>query len=856
MRDAEALTEFLSESWELLDLLDRELVLLENETDNTGVFNSIFRVMHTLKGNAGFLAFSGIERLAHISESLLEKVRDEEFPLDSKFMDLLFRTADQLRMHFLRLEKEGQEGPRDETLLSALQSHLDGEVVEDTLPEPIPAAELETVQPVKKQFSKVPPEETSETVETAEPLLDEPGAESFPVEGTSKQDQQYAKVRVDLLDRLMNLMGELVLCRNELLQKAMGLQDDALHKGTQRLDLVTAELQEKIGQTRMQPLERLTSRFPRMVRDLAKEVDKEIQLKVIGQDTGLDRTLLEAIRDPLLHLIRNSVDHGIEGPEQRLAIGKPSVGTITVRACHEGGQVKIEVSDDGRGINAGEIRRQAIERGVFSTDQSQRISDSEVVRLVFEAGFSTAQAVTRLSGRGVGMDVVRASIEGIGGTVDLFSQPGEGTTVTLRIPLTLAIIPALMVELGQQSYAIPQINLQEIVHLERHLLEAVHGTEVYRLRGSLIPLLRLRKLFGVEGEDPDANIVVVQADGRPYGLVVDSRCDTAEIVVKPLPSDLKDLPHYAGATITGQGRVALILDIGGIARREGLLFQEEGALSKRSLGMQERKSDREQPLLLFRLGDQEVFGIPLALVSRLEEFPLAEIRRTAGRQAIEYRGRLLPLICLASAMGRENNADESVQVLVFSDGERRLGVMVNEIVDIVDEAFELDPEMGNLTGILGSAIVQGQAVTVVDVLGMLRRAHPEWLRRVVHRDVRARDSRVLLAHDSDFFRAITRSYLESEGYDVVEATRKEDAMDFLSRERVDSVVVDLDMEGSRELLIYASGEHPALGVKTTLKKESGEDEIPTIGVPIVDDIDRDGLIEALRRSVEVSREDI
>lgn len=829
--EAEALSEFLSESWELLDILDRELVLLENDSGNMEAFDSIFRVLHTLKGNAGFLAFSGIERLAHSCESALEDTRTGSLSFGPRFMDLLFQAADQFRTHFTRIEKEMDEGERDEGLLESLDRLLASESPDLTIEEPeafLPVTEER--QTLQESTFLESPAEKQEELESDYPA----------------HEIQYARVRVDLLDRLMNLMGELVLCRNELVQVASGLTDGPLLKGTQRLDLVTAELQEKIGQTRMQPLDRLTSKLPRMVRDLAKEMQKEVQLRIYGQDTGLDRTLLEAVRDPLLHLIRNSVDHGLEPPGERLSAGKPAVGNIIVRACHEGGQVKIEVSDDGRGVDLQRLREKAVAHKVLSAEQAQTIPEKELVKLVFTPGLSTSGSVTKLSGRGVGMDVVRASIEDIGGTVDIASDTGKGTVTTLRIPLTLAIIPALMVEVAGRTYAIPQINLEEIVHPEPHLLSRVHGTEVYRLRGKLIPLLRLRRLFGSRESGEDSNIVVVQVDGRPFGLIVDSRCDTAEIVVKPLPAELKDLPYYAGATITGQGDVALILDVGGLAKTKGLLLNQDNSADKVEREQLEALK-QSQSLLLFKLGDNELFGISLGLVSRLEEFRSSEVRRTAGCQAVEYRGRLLPLICLASALGREPSPNPSIQALVLSDGERRLGIVVGDIVDIAEEVFEVDSAMGNDTGILGSAIVRGEAVTILDVWGLLLRVYPQWLKRTNHRPGEMSSSRVLLAHESDFFRSITRSHLESEGYEVLEARRKNEAYELLARERVDSVVVDLNMDGSNELLLHASAEHSAVGVGATLEER---ELVPPVGVSMLGDYDREQLIAALRTSRE------
>jgi len=768
--------------------------------------------MHTLKGGAGFLHLANLVRLSHAAESLLDQVREGDRVIDRPLVDLLFAAADALRSLLVRLEKEGCEGELGSDVVGRLERHAAGAV--DPPPQPPPTAE-----------------------ETPEPE-DEAGEAGEALELATSEN--YVRVRVEQLDKLMNLVGELVLCRNQLLQLSSRLENDNLNSGTQRLNLVTSELQEHITRTRMQAIGTVLSRFPRTVRELAKLQGKEVRLVLEGQDTGLDRTILEAIRDPLLHVVRNALDHGLEPPEERLARGKPARGTLTIRAFHEGGQVTIEVCDDGRGFDAGRIRARALQRGHQEAD---RMSDRDVIRLIFQPGFSTAEEVTSLSGRGVGMDVVRTCVERIGGTVDVATVPGQSATVRLRIPLTLAIIPALMVRVGDQAYAIPQNNLQELVHLDPGRLERVHGTEVYRLRGDLLPLIRLRGLLGVPGEDDNANIVVLQCDGRPFGLVVDAECDTEEIVVKPLGRELKQLQLYAGATIMGDGRVALILDAAGLARCSGLVFDE--AL-ERGLETQSRRQEAQaQPVLLFRLGDSQLYGIPLVLLARLEEFPAERVESSAGGSLIQYRGRLLPLVHLAEVLGEAAPRGEVLRVLVFSHGERNLGLVVGDILDVVEDVFELEAGLSAREGILGSAILGGAAVTIIDVLGLLRKTSPDWLRPPVARDTRARGSRVLLAHDSDFYRSLTRSFLETAGYRVLEASDRDQAMQFLTQEEVDSVVVDVGMEGSQELLLFASGEHAAVGVAT-------QEGAPawSSGVEVVTEFDRANLLQALQRSQE------
>lgn len=797
------------EAWELLDRLDQELVQLETRPSERPLIDSIFRVMHTLKGGGGFLQLTNLVKLSHSAESLLDQVREGERVIDPPLVDLLFAAADAVRGLLVRLEKEGQEGELGSDVLERLERYAAGE---------IPAA-----APVAFEDVTEPDEE--------------PEAPELATSGG------WVRVRVEQLDKLMNLVGELVLCRNQLLQVSTRSENDSLTSGTQRLNLVTSELQEHITRTRMQAVGTILSRFPRTVREMSRQQSKDVRLVLEGQDTGLDRTILEAIRDPLLHIVRNALDHGLESPEERLSRGKPARGTLLIRAFHEGGQVTIEVSDDGRGIDPARIRERALQRGHRDVE---RMSERDLIRLILQPGFSTVDEVTSVSGRGVGMDVARTSVEQIGGTVDVSTVLGCSTTIRLRIPLTLAIIPALMVRVGEQTYAIPQVNLQELVHLDPSALERVHGAEVYRLRGDLLPLLRLRTLMNVPGEDDNANIVVLQADGRSFGLVVDAECDTEEIVVKPLMRDLKKLQLYAGATIMGDGRVALILDAPGLARSSGLVFEE---VAERETRGDPRRQTQAQSVLLFRLGDSQLYGIPLVLVSRLEEFPAEKVEQSAGGSMIQYRGRLLPLVHLAHALGVPEPEGEILRVLVFSHGDRNLGVVVGDILDVVEDVFELEEGLIGRDGVLGSAIIGGAAVTVVDVLGLLRKTSPDWLRRPLSRDTRARGSTVLLAHDSDFYRSLTRSFLEAEGYLVLEAASREKALEYLSQEEeIDSVVVDVGMEGSRELLLLASGERPAVGLAT---RESDRPSLErTASIEVVADFDRHNLLDALKRSRE------
>jgi two-component system chemotaxis sensor kinase CheA len=536
-------------------------------------------------------------------------------------------------------------------------------------------------------------------------------------------------LRVDVhhLDRLMNLAGELVLVRNQLLQFSTRIDDAGFNPILQRLNIITTELQEGVMKTRMQPIGNVWSKFPRIVRDLAHGCGKQIRLETEGKDTELDKTILEAIKDPLTHIVRNSVDHGVESPEDRLAAGKAVEGVIHMRAFHEGGQVNIEIRDDGAGLDTESIRRKAVERHVVSAEVADQMSERDLVNLVFMPGFSTAKQVSNVSGRGVGMDVVRTNITRIGGTVDMTSERGQGSILKIKIPLTLAIIPALVVKIDDERFAVPQVNLLELVRLEgeqaRRGIEQIHGAPVYRLRGRLLPLVNLRSQLGKPGaaDDSSINIVVLQADGRPFGLIVDEITDTEEIVVKPLWAALKHIRLFAGATIMGDGSVALILDVLGLAQQSHVISESRHeALAELSQSQREGAEDRET-LLLFRIGDSHM-AVRLDQVDRLEELPLDRIERTGTQEVVQYRGSILPLVRPSDHLperrrerrGDGQEATAMLQVVVYRHGSSSYGLVVDGIEDIAHEEIAVRRE-ATREGVTGVVVVHDRITEMLDL---------------------------------------------------------------------------------------------------------------------------------------------
>ena len=543
---------------------------------------------------------------------------------------------------------------------------------------------------------------------------------------------------VGLLDKLMTRVGELVLARNQIVQYTSRLEDTSFISTAQRLNLITTELQESVMKTRMQPIGNVWAKFPRVVRDLASQLGKQVRIEMAGKETELDKTIVEAIKDPLTHLVRNSVDHGIELPQARQAAGKTAEGCLLLRAYHEGGQVNIEITDDGAGLNLDRIRKKAIERGLLSADQAARLSDRDAAQLIFAPGFSTAEKVTSVSGRGVGMDVVKTNIERISGTIDLQSRPGHGTTVKIKIPLTLAIIPALVVTNDGDRYAIPQVSLLELVRLDgeeaKHNIEYVHGAPVYRLRGKLLPLVYLSERLGLAEamdraedavpSDEGINIVVLRANDRQFGLVVDKVNDTEEIVVKPLSRQLKGLSEFAGATIMGDGTIALILDVMGLAIAANLAGEMREQNLVAGLKNDGQSTQQLETLLVVDLGDARRFALPTSMISRLEKVNRSAIEHADGREVIQYRGAIMPLMRLSEVFGAAQHDDlalEEFQIVVYADQEFRCGLVVNRIVDIVETELHFKTSRDPEDNLLGTTVIQQRVTDVLNLRRLARR---------------------------------------------------------------------------------------------------------------------------------------
>ena len=786
--DPETIELFVEESVEALGRCEQHLLAAERAIPPPPVIAALFRDVHTIKGTSGFLGFERVLSLSHVAEDLLARLRDQTLAPRPELFVLLMEVVDLLRAMLASIRAGAGEGPRDVApLVARLHAALEGGAAASAAPPataPPPAA---------------------------------PAPDAAP-EATRDAQDGTVRVNVAVLDRLMNLMGELVLARNQMVQLARTTRDggSTTQAACQRLSHVTSDLQEQIMKTRMQPVARVFEKIPRMVRDLCVATGKQVEARIDGNATEIDKALVEAVRDPVLHIVRNAVDHGIEPPEARVRAGKPAAGQVSVRASHEGGLVSIEISDDGKGIDPRALRAAAVKRGLMGAAEAERLSDREALDLIFRPGFSTAPQVTAISGRGVGMDVVRTHVDRAGGQVELESVVGKGTTIRLKMPLTLAIIPALLVRAGGQRFAIPQVSLLELVYLDeaqaRTAIEHVRSAPVLRLRGELLPLVRLDRVLRLDGARPaeGVSIVVVAVGGRRCGLVVEQIHDTEEIVVKPLHGGLRRLACYSGATVLGDGGVALILDVPGLAGMSGIDLTVQ-ARPQAAAGEVARAT---QQLLVLRAGDGQQCAVPLGLVARLERVPRASIERLAGAEVVQYRGQLLPLLRPEAALPLGLAPVTEDQAVVVFDFGQQVGMAVDEILDVVEAEVTPEAAIGAPPFTLGAVVLFGRSTLVLDVYALTRKLAPSFVQERPRVDRSRR--RVLLVDDSGAMRTAVASYLRVHGLEVQEAPSGEVALRELAGRagRFDAVVTDLEMPGADgfEVIRAARGQGPGLPV--------------------------------------------
>jgi two-component system chemotaxis sensor kinase CheA len=905
------LREFLTETSESLDTVDNQLVRFEQEPNNAKILDNIFRLVHTIKGTCGFLGLPRLEALAHAAETLMGKFRDG-MPVTGQAVTLILTTIDRIKDILGQLEAtEAEPDGSDQDLIGELEAMVErgmkamteqaspteaapavvappvaeGSLVPQTLERALRPGEV-SLDELERAFRETPievapvtakpaapapaaaPQAAAPAGQAAAPKETKPAAAAKPaaskaaaaavdeVHEADKVANQSIRVNVDTLEHLMTMVSELVLTRNQLLEISRRNEDTEFKVPLQRLSNVTAELQEGVMKTRMQPIGNAWQKLPRIVRDLSGELGKQIELEMHGADTELDRQVLDLIKDPLTHMVRNSADHGLETPAERLAAGKPEQGTIRLSAYHEGGHIIICIADNGRGLNTERIKAKAVSSGLVTETELEKMTEAQIHKFIFAPGFSTAAAVTSVSGRGVGMDVVRTNIDQIGGTIDVKSVAGEGSSVTIKIPLTLAIVSALIVEAGGDRFAIPQLAVVELVRARansEHRIERIKDTAVLRLRNKLLPLMHLKKLLNIDdgsSSDPENGfIVVTQVGSQTFGIVVDGVFHTEEIVVKPMSTKLRHIDMFSGNTILGDGAVIMIIDPNGIAKALGASGATSHEIADENAASRASAAEQLTSLLVFRAGSAQPKAVPLGLVTRLEEIACDKIELSNGRYMVQYRDQLMPLVQMA---GVNVQTTGSQPILVFADDRRSMGLVVDEIVDIVEERLNIEVG-GSPDGILGSAVIKGQATEVIDVGHFLPMAFPDWFTRKEMTPSASAQS-VLLVDDSAFFRNMLAPVLKAAGYKVRVAPNAQEGLTVLrSGQSFDVVLTDIempDMNGFEFAEVIRADQHlstmPIIGLSSLVSPAAIERGRQAGFHDYVAKFDRPGLIAALK----------
>src|SRR5450631_3811443 len=887
------LREFLTETSESLDTVDNQLVRFEQDPNNAKILDNIFRLVHTIKWTCGFLGLPRLEALAHAGETLMGKFRDG-MPVTAEAVTLILGSIDRIKEILGGLEAtETEPEGTAQDLIVKLQELVErgmqamaaaaapvasapsvkpveqgtlvpqilerelrpGEVSLDELERAFRETATEIAPPLAPAPRPAPAQDAASPKE-AKPAAKKANPDPEAAEGNSIANQSI-RVNVDTLAHLMTMVSELVLTRNQLLEISRRNEDTEFKVPLQRLSNVTAELQEGVMKTRMQPIGNAWQKLPRIVRDLAGELHKQIELEMHGADTELDRQVLDLIKDPLTHMVRNSADHGLETPAERAAAGKPEQGTIRLSAYHEGGHIIICIADNGRGLNTERIKAKAVSNGLVSEADLEKMTEAQIHKFIFATGFSTAAAVTSVSGRGVGMDVVRTNIDQIGGTIDIKSVAGEGSSVTIKIPLTLAIVSALIVEAAGDRFAIPQLAVVELVRARansEHRIERIKDTAVLRLRNKLLPLMHLKKLLKIDdgsSSDPENGfIVVTQVGSQTFGIVVDGVFHTEEIVVKPMSTKLRHIDMFSGNTILGDGAVIMIIDPNGIAKALGASGVASHAMTDETAGHHSSSSEQTTSLLVFRAGSEQPKAVPLGLVTRLEEIAADKIETSNGRYMVQYREQLMPLVLMDGVSIRTQG---SQPILVFADERRSMGLAVDEIVDIVEERLNIEVAGEQHAGILGSAVIKGLATEVIDIGHFLPMAFADWFSRKELNPSTSAQS-VLLVDDSAFFRNMLAPVLKAAGYKVRVATNAQEGLATLrSGLTFDVVVTDIempDMNGFEFAEAIRADQHlhamPIIGLSSLVSPAAIERGRQAGFHDYVAKFDRPGLIAALK----------
>jgi two-component system chemotaxis sensor kinase CheA len=835
----ELLRDFIVETNQHLEEAATQLVLFERDPTDASLIAKIFRLVHTIKGTCSFLGLTRLQHIAHAGETMIGELRNGAAPTQTS-VTVVLAAIDRIKQIVEDVERNGVEPEGDDTEMikqldaqaAILAASLKGEAPVEAAPASAPAAAVEAAASAPVEAAPV----------AAAPVAPKPAAPKAPAPAANKgsapanaRSSETIRVAVDAIERMMQLVSELVLTRNQLLELTRHRQDDTVKSPLQRLSSLTTDLQDAVMRARMQPVERLYANLPRLIRELATECGKKIDLITEGADTELDRQLIEILRDPLTHMIRNSADHGLEGPAERAAAGKPETGEIRVAASHEAGQITITIADDGRGLDIEKIKKKLVANGTASEAELAKLSEDEIFKFIFAPGFSTAKTVTNVSGRGVGMDVVRSNIESIGGSISLQSKLGKGTKFSMRIPLTLAIAPALIVEASGQRFALPQHAVVEAVGVGQnsgHVIDKVQNALVLRLREEVVPVIDMSGVLGLAESEHDNNeqlVVIMRVGGESFGVIVDKVADVQEVVVKPLSASLAHLKVFTGHTILGDGSVVLILDPGGLAMSIGI---EKSGDKKREAKKDNAAADKTR-LVLFRAGEGAVKVLPVSLIARIEMVEPSRIEHADGRLTMIHQDRLMPLVPVGST---HFDKSRSYPVLVITDGDLTVGLLVDEIVDIIEETLDVQLSSGGYDTI-GAAVIRGHAVEFIDVTSYLQGVSSSMTRKKP-----TSRSQVLLVHNDAFAREFLSPMLAAAGYRVTAASSGKEALNFIDQgSQVDAVVTSTEL-----------GEVSSNELVTAVRRNHAMREIPVIGLIGEEEADNDAGTTELTMRVQAS----
>lgn len=871
------LADFLAETNEGLNDLENSFLSIESAEDKQPLFNEAFRILHTIKGTCGFLGLTRLEKLSHVSETLLSMIRDGERDLNEDTSSVLFQAIDSLKAISISLESSGNEGEGDDSnLINEIKKHINAE--EESLDKKYDIEEnnsdLDVIAEKNDSTSEVSDEKVVEETESFDPVkpntneeevtkkeVKEEKKENQPSSNAPVKVNQTLKVNLETLDDLMTLVSELVLTRNQLGQIIKDIPENEMTGLFSQINQITTDLQDAVTKTRMQTIDQAWLKLPRLVRDTAKMLGKNVNLLQEGGSTELDRQILELIKDPLIHMVRNSLDHGLEGPEERLKNNKCDTGTIRLSSQNEGSYVLIKISDDGRGINVDKIREKLISKNIISHERAMILSDEELFHYLFHPGFSTAEKVTNVSGRGVGMDVVMSNIEKLGGSIQISSVSGKGSVFTIRIPSTLSIISSLMVQIGEERFALPQGNVIELVQvggISGRKVKLINGRPILKIREILIPIINLSQVLERKEDNNNdkkfqGHVVIMKMESLTFGVFVDRVCDIYEIVVKPLSTVLRSLKIFSGSTILGDGSVILILDPHYLSKELGEFEKKEIAESQNII----KKSEEIGSILLFFMGEnKKKFVVQLSLISRIDEIDISKIEFDMNNQAIiNYQDELLPVMCIGSKEVNEFDSDDSKlrPMLIFHHKKQPFGIIIDQILNILEKNIDVKVDVDQ-NGAVGMSVINNEVCYLMNIHYYFDRFKSLGIKTTIDEE---KKPRILIVDDSQFFLNTIIPILQISGFDVVPYNEAEKAIEHLKEDKDFSVIItDIQMPeiDGFEFSKRIRGKYniPIVALSAYQKKDDSSDELKSSFDEFVSKSDQQSLLHIIKSFSEKS----